>query len=368
MLRQYKLKDYDFKLILCVIALSVIGVLAIGRTKNELLRRQILGMGAGIFVMLLLSFIDYSFILYFYWILYFCNIVLLLIVTLFGININGAQRWVNILGIQFQPSESAKILLILFFAQFIMKYREELNTIKFLAFSFFLLCIPLFLVYKQPNLSTSIVIVVVFCSLLFVGGLSYKILLGVLAVIVPAVTIIFVIVLQPNQQLIEPYQAGRILSWLQPDKYADTLAYQQLNSITAIGSGQLWGKGLNNNVIASVKNGNFLLEAETDFIFAIIGEELGFVGCAVVIALLFLTVVECIYIGSRAKDLQGRLLCCGMATWIGFQSFVNIGVNTGLLPNTGVPLPFVSYGLSSVIAIYIGMGFVLNVGLQPKKY
>ena len=136
----------------------------------------------------------------------------------------------------------------------------------------------------------------------------------------------------------------------------------------AVGSGQLWGKGLNNSESTSMLNTNYILEPQTDFIFAVIGEELGFVGCAIVIVLLFLTVVECVYIGSRAKDLQGRLICCGMATWIGFQSFVNIGVNTGLLPNTGVPLPFVSYGLSSVIAIYIGIGFVLNVGLQPKKY
>lgn len=368
MLRQYKLKDYDFKLILCVIALSVIGVLAIGSAKNELLSRQILGMGAGIFVMLLLSFIDYSFILYFYWILYFCNIVLLLIVTLFGININGAQRWVNILGIQFQPSESAKILLILFFAQFIMKYREELNTIKFLAFSFFLLCIPLFLVYKQPNLSTSIVIVVVFCSLLFVGGLSYKILLGVLAVIVPAVTIIFVIVLQPNQQLIEPYQAGRILSWLQPDKYADTLAYQQLNSITAIGSGQLWGKGLNNNVIASVKNGNFISEPQNDFIYAVIGEELGFVGAISCIILVLFIVLECINVARQSKDLAGSIIASGMASLIGFQSFVNMAVATGIAPTTGIPFPFVSYGLTSLLSLYAGIGIVLNIRLQGRKY
>ncbi|MBR5578052.1 MAG: rod shape-determining protein RodA [Lachnospiraceae bacterium] len=368
MLRQYKLKDYDFKLIICVVALSVVGILAIGSAKNDLMSRQILGMGAGVFFMLLLSFIDYSLILYFYWILYFANIILLLIVTFFGININGAQRWVNILGIQFQPSESAKILLILFFAQFIMKNRERLNTVKFMAMAAFLLSVPLFLVYKQPNLSTSIVIVVVFCSLLFVGGLSYKIVLGVLAVIVPIVTIIFVIVLQPGQQLIEPYQAGRILSWIQPDKYADTTAYQQLNSITAIGSGQLWGKGLNNNEIASVKNGNFISEPQNDFIFAVIGEELGFVGAIACIILVLFIILECINIARQSKDLAGSIIACGMASLIGFQSFVNMAVATGIAPTTGIPFPFVSYGLTSLMSLYAGIGVVLNIRLQSKKY
>ena len=368
MLRQYKFKDYDFKLILCVIALSTIGVLAIGSAKNDLLSRQMMGMGAGIVIMLLLSFVDYSFVLYFYWFLYFANIILLLIVTFFGININGAQRWVNILGIQFQPSESAKILLILFFSQFIMKYRESLNSFKFLGSAAALLSVPLFLVYKQPNLSTSIVIVVVFCSLLFVGGLSYRIVFGIFAIIAPLIITVFIIVLQPDQQLIEPYQAGRILSWLQPDKYADTLAYQQINSITAIGSGQLWGKGLNNNVIASVKNGNFISEPQNDFIFAIIGEELGFVGAVSCIVLVLFIVLECINIARQSKDLAGSIIACGMASLIGFQSFVNMSVATGITPTTGIPFPFVSYGLTSLMSLYAGIGVVLNIRLQSKKY
>ena len=136
----------------------------------------------------------------------------------------------------------------------------------------------------------------------------------------------------------------------------------------AIGSGRLWGKGLNNNDIASVKNGNFISEPQTDFIFAVAGEELGFVGAALIVILLFLIVIECILIARKAKDLSGRLIACGMASLIGFQGFVNICVVTGLMPNTGLPLPFVSYGLTSLTTLYIGIGLVLNVGLQPKKY
>ena len=137
----------------------------------------------------------------------------------------------------------------------------------------------------------------------------------------------------------------------------------------AIGSGQLWGKGLNNNMISSVKNGNFISEPQTDFIFSIVGEELGFVGSCAVVILLFGITIECLNAAKKAKDLAGTLICSGMAGLIGFQSFVNMAVATGLFPNTGVPLPFVSYGLTSLVSLYIGMGFVLNVRLQcVRKY
>jgi rod shape determining protein RodA len=223
------------------------------------------------------------------------------------------------------------------------------------------------LIKSQPALSTSIVVGLIFCVLLYIAGLSYKIILSVAAVAIPLVTIGISIILQPGQKLLKGYQANRVLAWLQPDQYSD-LAYQQTNSKIAIGSGQLFGKGLNNNIISSVKNGNFISEPHTDFIFAVVGEELGFVGGCVIIVLLALIALECIRIGRNAKDLSGTLICTGMAALITCQSFVNICVATGLMPNTGIPLPFVSYGLTSLVSIFIGMGFVFNVGLQPKKY
>ena len=368
MFRQYKLRDYDFRLIIFVVTLSIIGILAVGSAKSDLMTRQIAGVAVGVVIMLIASFIDYSFILYFYGYLYIVNILLLLSVTFFGRNIGGAQRWVNILGIQFQPSETAKILLILFFAQFIMKYRDSINDLKFILTCFVLLALPLLLVYKQPDLSTSIMIIVIFCVMLFVGGLSYKIVGSVLAVIIPVIFVFFLLILQPDQQIIKEYQAGRILAWLQPEKYADTIAYQTINSMTAIGSGQLWGKGLNNNVIASVKNGNFISEPQTDFIYAVIGEELGFVGACSVIILVLLIVLECINIARISKDLAGSIIACGIAALIGFQSFLNMSVATGLLPNTGIPFPFVSYGLTSLISLYAGIGILLNIRLQARKY
>jgi rod shape determining protein RodA len=158
------------------------------------------------------------------------------------------------------------------------------------------------------------------------------------------------------------------MAWRYPEEYATTTGLQQQNSIMAIGSGQLNGKGLNNNSFTSVKNGNFLIESETDFIFAIIGEELGFVGCCLVIFLLLLIIIQCIRIGMKAQNLSGQIICGGVAAMIGIQSFINMGVATGVLPNTGLSLPFVSAGLTSIVCFYMSIGFVLNVGLQPKKY
>ena len=142
---------------------------------------------------------------------------------------------------------------------------------------------------------------------------------------------------------------------------------QQFNSVMAIGSGMLTGKGLNSNTLTSMKRGHFISEPQTDFIFAVIGEELGFAGSCVIIILLLAAVIECLYIAREASDMTGRLIAVGTASVIGFQTFVNIGVATALLPNTGLPLPFISYGLSSYTSLMMGVALVLNVGLQQNR-
>ena len=368
MLKKYRVRDYDFKLIIMLIAITVVGILVIGSADRSYQSKQILGFVMGLFLMVVISLFDYSTFLNFYWIIYIGNLVLLLLVEFFGEKSNNAQRWVSIAGIRFQPSETAKILLILFYAQYIMKHKETISSLKTIISMLVLLSPPLLLIYRQPDLSTTIMIALLFCVLLFMGGLSYKIIFGVLAIAVPLFVIFLTLVLQPDQTLLKDYQQTRILAWLNPDEYSTSEGYQQENSKMAIGSGELFGKGLNNNEISSVKNGNFISEPQTDFIFAIVGEELGFAGGCLVVGLLFLITLECLMIARKAKDIAGMLIATGMATVIGFQSFMNIGVATGIVPNTGIPLPFVSYGLTSLISLYIGMGMVLNVGLQSSAY
>lgn len=366
--KPYHLKDVKFGLVISVIAISIIGVMVIGSAKQAVQGRQIIGLVAGVILMIILSMIDYVWLLNFYWILYGINIIALVCVKLFGINVNGAQRWIDIGVTNFQPSELSKILVVLFFAKFLMNHEDDLSSAATILKAVGLIAPTLILIVLQPDLSTTLSIALVFCAMMYLAGLSYRFIGTLIAILVP-VTIIFIsIVVQPNQPFLHDYQQKRILAWLEPQKYASDEAYQQNNAIMAIGSGQLTGKGLNNNTTTSVKNGNFISEPQTDFIFAIVGEELGFVGCCIVIGLLLLIVVQCILIGLRAQDLAGRIICCGVAAQIGFQSFINIGVATGILPNTGIPLPFVSYGLTSLISLYMGIGIVLNIGLQPKKY
>ena len=367
MFKQYQLRDFRLRLVVFVYAITILGILVIGSAKEEYQSQQVMGMVLGTIAMLVFALMDYHFMLNFYWLIYVFNLVLLIAVELVGTKINGAQRWLNVGFTRFQPSELTKLLLILFFARLFSKYHESINTWRVIVVSEILLLIPLYLVKEQPDLSTTITIAFVFCVLIYIGGLSYKIIGTVLAILIPSAIIFINLIMQEGQQILDNYQFTRIMAWLNPAEYADD-AYQQQNSIIAIGSGQLYGKGLYNNDISSVKNGNFIVEPQTDFIFAVTGEELGFIGCATVIILLALIVMECLWIGKNAREQEGTIICCGFGGLIAFQSLVNICVATGLMPNTGIPLPFVSYGLTSLVMLYMGIGIVLNVGLQPKKY
>ncbi len=361
------IRDYDFKLIFLVVSLTALGIFAIGSASQSVQGRQIMGMALGVFLMLIVSFVDYHFVLKFYQLIYIVTIVLLgLVLSPLGDDAGGARRWLLIGTFRFQPSELAKILLILFFAQFIMLNRGRLNNFGIILLSLLLIAIPMLPVVLE-DLSTTIMIAVIFCVMMYLGGLSYKLILAVFAIMVPVSVIFLTIVIQPDQKILQDYQQKRILAWLYPEEYKDAEAYQQNNSMMAIGSGQLLGKGYNNNEISSVKNGNFISEAQTDFIFAVIGEEWGFLGSCVIIILEFLIALECALIGWKARDMAGHVIAGGMAGLVCFQSFINIGVATGLIPNTGLPLPFVSYGLTSLVSMYLGMGFVLNVRWVSRR-
>lgn len=366
--KPYRLRDYNFTLVTLVFILSVIGILVVGSAKQVYQSRQVLGVVIGIVFMMIVTFIDYVWLLDFYWFFYG---FLFLYWGWYLLQVKGGRMRLDGSIWDLLPSSHLRwqrSLLILFFAKFLMEHERDVNDRSTLCKYAILAGLPLALIIMEPNLSTTICTAVVICFLIYIAGLSYRFIGTVLIILIPTAIIFLSIVVQPNQPFLKDYQQERILSFLEPDKYADDGAYQQNNSVMAIGSGQLSGKGLNNNTTTSVKNGNFILEPQTDFIFAIIGEELGFIGSCVVIALLLLIVLQCILIGIRAKDLAGRIICCGVGGLIGVQSFINIGVATGLIPNTGVPLPFVSYGMTSLVSLYIGIGIVLNVGLQPKKY
>ncbi len=370
MIKQYKLRFYNFRLVFFLLAISAIGIRLVGTAMESLSFKQLAGAVMGMVLMLILSLVDYSWIMNFQWIMYFFNIVMLLGVRVFGDSANGAARWINLGFIRFQPTELSKIIIVVFFAKFFMDHEEDLNSFRTLAKSALLLLVPLLLIYNQPDMKNTITVAIVFCILIYVAGLSYKVIGGAILIAVPLLIIFLSIVVQPDQKLIKDYQRDRIMSFLYPEneEYTDDIE-QQNNSKTAIASGELLGKRLNGDSdVASVNDGNFVSENQTDFIFAVAGEEYGFVGCSIIILLLLLISIECIRMSLRAKDLSGKIVCCGIGSIVALQSFINICVATGLGPNTGTPLPFVSYGLTSLISLFIGMGLVLNIGLQSSAY
>ena len=371
MFKKFQLRYYNFRLVILILITSTIGVLVINSAKNSSFAlKQCVGIGIGLTILIIVSLIDYNWLLKYYWLMYIADVFLLLLVLFLGTERGGAKRWMDFGFIQIQPSELSKIFIILILAKVISMFKNKLNTWKFLLILGVLLSIPVGLVLKEPNLSTTLLTCMIIFTILYCAGLSYKII-GIMVVsIVVLIGVVAIDVQQAHPILIQPYQVNRIMTFLSPDESDANAAgkYQQKYSVQAIGSGQLMGKGLNNDDPTSIKNGNFIAEAQTDFIFAVIGEELGFTGGCMVLILLALIIFECILAAIRAKDFTGRLICCGMAALVSYQTFINIGVATQLLPNTGLPLPFVSSGLSSLVALFGGMGVVINISMQRNSY
>ncbi len=372
-IRSYNYRTINIKLIIYVLLLSVGGIFVISSATDDTdyVKKQIIGLIAGIFIMIVFMLIRYDFIARYYWLIYLFTIVILgVVLSPLGSAHKGAQRWID-LGdfLQIQPSELAKILLIIFFASFIAKNQPMLNTWKFVIIMIILAVIPIFLIYEEPDLSTSVVLFVTICAIIFSSGLHRRFIKVILLIAVPlaAALVALIIILPPEKNIIDLYQYNRLVGFYEKDnEVAKDIRYQQENSVLAIANGSLTGKGYKNNSINSVKNADFISEPQTDFIFTIIGEELGFVGSIACVLLLALIVIECFRVGMRAREQIGKGIAVGIGSLIGIQTFINLGVVTMLLPNTGVTLPFVSYGLSSLIFLYIGIGIILNIGLHRK--
>ena len=369
MLKKYQLRSYNIRLVIALLITSGFGIIVINSANSAYTIRQCIGLAISLFLMAAVSFIDYNWILKYYWLIYIVNLAALLAVKLFGHESHGAKRWLGVGSFQIQPSEFMKLIVAIFLAKVITMYKDRLNTWKFLTILALVLLVPILLIVKEPDLSTTVMVVLIILTVIFCAGLSYKIIGGALLIVVPLVAAFLVyIIATPDPIFMEKYQRNRIVDFIYGSDSTDgnisAGVYQQNYAVQAIGSGQLSGKGLNNDDPSSLKNAGYIAEAQNDFIFAVIGEELGFTGSVITILLLFTIVIECIITAVRAKDQEGRLLCCGVAAYIAFQTFINIGVVTKLLPNTGLPLPFFSCGVTSLVNLFAAMGIVLNVNLQ----
>ncbi|MCR4840384.1 MAG: FtsW/RodA/SpoVE family cell cycle protein [Lachnospiraceae bacterium] len=377
----YSINNFKFSLLISVVLLSSIGLVvlqAITKVENTgMFKKQIVGVMAGIFIALVFAFIDYKFICKFYIALYILNILLMLyckfvseamMPILYGKSVEDARRWIHVGprggGLDVMPSEITKLTIIICLAQLLIFYEGKLNKISTLAIIALVVGFPIALVLEQPDLSTTIVITLTFLIMIFVGGLSLKIVIPAVSVIVPAfIGFLWYIQQDYGTNIIKKYQRERILSLLHPEDYPD-LMYQQNNARAAIKSGGVFGKLILGD--DSPRLTRFVPVVESDFIFSAVGEELGFVGSALVIVLFALLLIISLSIAIKAKDKLGRYVAIGIASLITLQAFVNIGVVISLLPNTGIPLPFLSNGLSSLLTNYMLIGILLNIGFQNK--
>jgi len=368
MFKKYKLLNYNFILLLLVIALMCVGMIVINVVEPSLMQRQGIGAAGAILIIIVISLTDYHILAKISPVLYVINIALLLAVLVAGDTVNNATRWFTIAQVTFQPSELSKQLLIICMANFLGRCMEDksVNTFKRIVQFLILIGVPLLLIFREPDLSTTLCIFGVMMVMLYAAGLSYKLIGIALLILIPLVSGFIWYIQQPTQTLLYEHQVTRIMSFLYPSEYEDE-SQQQDNSVTAIGSGHLTGKGLGDDTNLS-SDTNTISEQQTDFIFSAIGELFGFIGSSIIVVIILTVVLQCMRTGRKARDPCGMLMATGVGSLIGFQSFINIGVATKLLPNTGIPLPFVSYGLSSLMALAIGVGIVLNVGLQKKKY
>lgn len=376
-LRQYDFRKYSVSILVIAILLGVIGAYMLKVIPGVLdaearYLKQLAGIAFGVMLAIFVSLFDYHFVAKFYILMYLFNFVLLFMVkfTRFGIDVYGAKRWFGIEEVfSFQPSELTKVIMIVVIAKLFDMQKERLNKFSTLLITGIVMAVPTFLILIQTDLSTSIVLIACFVVMVFVSGYSLKIFGGVIAVAVPLVTSLFWYILQPDNlfiklEILKPYQQGRILSLMNPDDYPE-LIYQQQNATRAMSSGGLLGKLFTGDT--GVRGTTYVPVVESDFIFTGIGEELGFIGAATVILLLTALSFKIMKVAKNAPDQMGRIIAAGCSTIIMVQSFINIGVVSWILPNTGIPLPFVSSGLSSLVGSYTMLGLVLNISINSHK-
>ena len=378
------LSNLNFKIIIYALILSIIGIFMVhSATQNEAVtgmftttQKQILGMVIGLVLMMILTCIDYHKLIKYSIVFYVISMALLIYVKYINpLNISNANRWMRLPGFgTIQPSEFSKVAVVLMAVFVLIRIQKHINNVLYLLGYFVVTGITVYLIYVEPDLSTSMIIVFALAAMVFVTGISWKWVGGVLGVAAVLVGALLFCIYEPEQKtlnwfiekdILQQYQVNRINSYFFPEDYPDQTR-QQLNSVMAIGGGQLLGKGLNNSTYESVKNGNFLSEEQCDFIFAVVGEELGFAGSAFIILIYLLLFIEGLRVAGRSPDLEGKLLASGFVTILLIQCFINMGVAMLLLPNTGTPLPFISAGMSSLISTYIMMGIMLNISMHRK--
>ncbi|MDI6601908.1 MAG: rod shape-determining protein RodA [Thermoanaerobacteraceae bacterium] len=358
------IKNIDFFLLLCIYLISAIGIIAISSATHvqetgsySMVLRQVLWLAIATIAFIVIISIDYNFLGSYSTYIYILNIALLLLVMVIGHESKGAQSWIPLGPFNLQPSEFAKVAIIITLSKFLSEKEGPLNNLKDIFMVLLHVGAPFILIFVQPDLGTALVFVAITIGMLFVFGIDFRWILtgGITA----AVTMPFVWFFA-----LKEHQKNRILTFLNPSLDPLGAGYHAIQSKIAVGSGMLTGRGLYNGTQTQL---NFLPESHTDFIFSVVGEEFGFIGASIVVVLYLIVVYRIIRIAMNAKDEFGMYICIGVVSMFLFQIFENIGMTIGLMPITGITLPFMSYGGSSLLANMMAVGLVVSVGMRRQK-
>lgn len=402
-----KISGADYGLILVVLLLIVIGLIAIYSASNQVespalkanFTRQVIWFSISLIFMVVAIIIPTrAYWASAYW-LYFITIVLLLLTLILNRG-SSIARWINIGPLRFQPAEFAKISVLIVVARYLSHEKRDLNNFKDILISFGIILLPFLLIAKQPDLGTALVFLAIILPVLFWAGLpsfflfifttpfivmvsSFNYYTYFLAMILIAVALLFfkrglfisllIMVLNIIVGIVTPilwghlheYQKHRVLTFLGIEMDPQGLSYQVIQSKVAIGSGGFLGKGLLKGTQTQLR---FLPEQHTDFVFSVIGEEIGFIGSLIVLILFLILLLRAIYIASKVRNKFSGLLVIGATAILGFHIIVNIGMTVGMLPVTGLPLPFLSYGGSFLIVAMTFIGIIINASIRRFKY
>ena len=361
MRRMLSFRDFDWMLLLAVLALSAISLAEIYSTTMHTRfasfeHKQMMFIGAGLVGMFILAKVDYHRLLdwspWAYWVF----LLLLVAVKLVGHKALGGQRWIGFGPIQFQPSEWVKLVLVLVMARYFANLGGRNLTWMEIFKALSMVGVPMVLVLIQPDMGTSLTYGPILVAGLFLGGISLR-----QATILIVCGTALAVGVWSSGKILKPYQKARLTSFINPDNDPRGRGYQVRQSLIAVGSGGVWGKGAEKG---SQTQGYFLPIPYTDFIFAAFSEEHGFVGAIFVLLLYFFILMRLIQNAQTAADLPGSLVIMGVVAVLTFQILVNVGMVIGFMPVTGIPLPLMSYGGSSVLFAFLALGAVMNVRMR----
>ena len=367
--RTARLRDFDPILLLAALALAALGTLLIhsssltqfgsptGFDFTHPVVRQAVFASAGLILALAIARVDYKVLGILSAGLYIASIAALVFVLMFGEESFGSRRWFLVGGILVQPSEIAKLVTIVALAKYLSDQQEAIGNVRVLLISLAIAAVPAVLVFAEPDLGSAVIFGAIWLGMVTITGARWRHLAGMLMI---------ALILLPFSliALVSDYQRERIDIWLNPESDPLGSGWNILQAEISIGSGGLFGKGLTEGTQTQL---DYLRTQTTDFVFSVLGEELGFIGALVLFALFIVLLWRGLRVAEVSRDLFGRLLATGLVIFILLQTFINVAVNLGLLPVTGIPLPFVSQGGSSLITLFIGIGILQSIVLRHRR-